>query len=84
MDDDDAGEDAPGVIVDWLLVELGTLEALPVTSGESPALCANDAFQESDPVGSRYAQCGTRVTAGMASGKVPGDATEVQLCDHRE
>ena len=34
-DDDDAGEDAPGVIVDWLLVELGTLEALPVTSGES-------------------------------------------------
>ncbi|SRR6266404_2808365 len=24
-----------GVIVDWLLVELGTLKALPVTSGES-------------------------------------------------
>jgi hypothetical protein len=34
-DDDDAGEDVPGVIVGWLLVELGTLEALPVTSGES-------------------------------------------------
>jgi hypothetical protein len=32
---DDAGEDAWGVIVDWLLVELGTLEALPITSGES-------------------------------------------------
>jgi hypothetical protein len=34
-DNDDAGEDEPGVIVDCLLVELGTLEALPVTSGES-------------------------------------------------
>ena len=34
-DDDDAGEDGPGVIVDWLRVELGTLKALPVTSGES-------------------------------------------------
>ena len=34
-DGDDAGEDVPGVIVGWLLVELGTLEALPVTSGES-------------------------------------------------
>jgi hypothetical protein len=44
-DNDDAGEDEPGVIVDCLLVELGTLEALPVTSGESPTLCANDVFQ---------------------------------------
>jgi hypothetical protein len=83
-DDEEAGEDAPGVIVDWLLVELGTLEALPVTSGESPTLCAKDEFQKSDPVGSRYAQCGTRVAAGMASGKVPGLATEVQLYDHEE
>ena len=31
LDDDDAREDVPGVI---LLVELGTLEALPVTSGK--------------------------------------------------
>ena len=37
--DDGACEDIPGVIVNWLLVvvlvELGTLEVLPVTSGES-------------------------------------------------
>jgi hypothetical protein len=36
-DDDDAGEVAPGMIVDWLLVELGIMEAVPITSGE-PAI----------------------------------------------
>ena len=35
LEDDGAGEDVLDEIIDWLLVELGTLEALPVTSGES-------------------------------------------------
>jgi hypothetical protein len=37
--EDDADWDVeravPGVTVDWLLVEVGTIEALPVISGES-------------------------------------------------
>jgi len=91
LDDDDGDdkgidtpEDDPGVIVPCFLVELGMLETLPVTSGESPTLCASVTFQVPGPVGSRYAQYGTRVSAGTASGNVPGVATEVQLYDHEE
>jgi hypothetical protein len=48
-DEDDAGEDVPGVIVEWLLVELGTLEALPVTSGESMI----------EPISTVHKRCGS-------------------------
>jgi len=79
---EDDGEDVLDVMMDWLLlVELGTTEALPVTSGESPASCAVVAFQEPDVDESMYAQCGTRVPSGMGSGKVPAVALTVQLAD---
>jgi hypothetical protein len=49
LDDDNAGEDVPGVIVERLLVELGTLEALPVTSGESVI----------EPISTVHKRCGS-------------------------
>jgi len=74
-----------GVWVVWPLVEVGTiLEALPVTSGESPASCAAPTLQVLLAVGSRYAQRGIRVPAGMGSETVPGGETEVQLKIHSE
>jgi len=63
---------------------VGTVETLPVTSGESPARAAAVEFQLSPGVGSRYAHLGTLVSAGMEPGKVPAVATEVQFCDHEE
>jgi len=49
-----ADVDELGVKVDWETVtgDVGTIEALPVTSGESPAATAVEMFQLSPIVGS--------------------------------
>lgn len=70
------------VRVDCEAVNMGTMEAVPVTSGESPAACAVEMFQLLPIDVSIYAHLGTRVPAGTTFGKVPGVATEVQLYDH--
>jgi hypothetical protein len=54
---DEEDEVTPGVKVEWLIVELGTLEALPVTSGESVI----------EPISTAHKGCGSLVlirTAG--------------------
>jgi len=53
-----------------------------VPSGESPALCAAEAFQVSATDTSRYAQWGTRVPSGIALGYVPAEDTVLQLKRH--
>jgi hypothetical protein len=78
--------DELGVKVDWdtLSVDVGTIETLPVTSGESPVACAVEMFQLSPIDVSRKAHWGIRVPIGTGSGKVPAVALVVQLNDHVE
>jgi hypothetical protein len=71
-----------GFRVDWEAVNIGTMEAVPVTSGESPRACAAEMFQLLPVNVSIYAHLGTRVPSGTGFGKVPGVATDVQLNDH--
>jgi len=73
-----------GVMVDCETVDMGTMETVPVTSGESPTACAAEMFQLSPIDVSIYAHLGTRVPIGTGFGKVPGLATVVQLSDHSE
>jgi len=82
---DEWDADELGVKVDWeTLIDVGTMEADPVTSGESPAASAVEMFQLSPIDVSMKAHWGTFVPAGTGSGKVPGGALLVQLNDHVE
>jgi len=78
---------APGVVVDSdAKIVVGTMEAVPVTSGESPVASASVEFQLSATDVSMYAHLGIRVPAGICSGKIPGLAlaAAVQLKVHSE
>jgi len=84
--DDELDPDALGGKVDCEtgIVGVVVMEAVPVTSGESPTDCATEMFQLSPLDVSIYAHLGIRVPFGAGSGKVPGVALEVQLNDHSE
>jgi len=82
---DDWDADELGVKVDWeTVIEVGTMEAVPVTSGESPAASAVEIFQLSPIDVSMKAHWGIFVPAGTGSGKVPAGALLVQLNVHVE